>query len=437
MYAGKSYGAVKTTGGSTHFQGLILNNTYSNNALPPHTFFNIDDGLPAWQNPPFRGPTTDLGGTTYLWQDSDTGRPPEFYTWNFDIQQSLPKDFVATVGYTGTRGVHLSSSILNINQMDPKYFYQYGRDLLNANINSPAAVAAGIRRPYPNFTGSVAQALKPYPGWNNVDTGGSSVGERAGNSTYHSMIVKVDKRYASGLTLLTSYVLSKLIADSDRANVNGSARAMDHYNRHLEKALSEDDRTHMFRTAFTYDLPFGNGRHWAMSGVADKVLGGWGVAGFMEYTSGTPMGVSPGVTSVPGGAGNRVFISSYDNCRGQTAGDRFDPYKDNWWNPGAFGVDANGNPMTAQQILYAGFGNSARLNPKVRTPWNLNENLSVSKGINFTESVKMTLRVEAFNIFNRVRWGNPNSTVNNNAFGQIRSQGNDPRRMQFALKITF
>jgi hypothetical protein len=193
----------------------------------------------------------------------------------------------------------------------------------------------------------------------------------------------------------------------------------------------------MFRTAFTYDLPFGRGKKWAMSGVADKVLGGWGLSGFMEYTSGVPIGVSPGVTSVPGGAGSRVFINSYDNWRGQTAGDSFDPGKDRWFNPAAFGVDANGKQMTAAQILNAGFGNSARLNHKLRTPWNLNENLSVSKGVNFTESVKMTLRVEAFNIFNRVRWGNPNFTANNNAFGQVTTQGNDPRRMQLALKIVF
>jgi hypothetical protein len=100
-------------------------------------------------------------------------------------------------------------------------------------------------------------------------------------------------------------------------------------------------------------------------------------------------------------------------------------------------VDANGNKMTNQQILYAGFGNATRLNPKARSPWNLNENLSLSKNVNVTESVRVTLRAEAFNIFNRVRWGNPNTTVNSNNFGQVRSQGNDPRRMQFALKLTF
>jgi hypothetical protein len=143
------------------------------------------------------------------------------------------------------------------------------------------------------------------------------------------------------------------------------------------------------------------------------------------------------VTSVPGGAGNRVFINSYDNCRAPVSGDGFDPFKDLWWNASAFGVDANGRAMTAQQILYGGFGNAARVNHKERGPWNINENLSLSKSVDVRESVKLTLRAEAFNIFNRVVWGGPNSTVNNNAFGQVRSQGNAPRRMQFALKLVF
>jgi hypothetical protein len=47
------------------------------------------------------------------------------------------------------------------------------------------------------------------------------------------------------------------------------------------------------------------------------------------------------------------------------------------------------------------------------------------------------LRFEAFNVFNRVRWGGPDSTVTSPNFGVIRSQGNDPRRMQFALKVAF
>ena len=213
MYGGKSYGAVKTTGGSTHFQGLILNSNFTaSNSLPPYTYWNIDEGLPAWTQPPFRGPATDAGGSTYLWQNPDSGRPPEFYSWNFDIQNQLPKNLVASIGYTGTKGTHLSSAILQLNQMDPKYFKQYGRDLLNSAASSPAAVAAGIRLPYRGFTGTVAQALRPFPHYGAVETNNSSVGERAGNSSYNAMIANSTNATPSGLTLLTSYVFSKMFS---------------------------------------------------------------------------------------------------------------------------------------------------------------------------------------------------------------------------------
>jgi hypothetical protein len=149
------------------------------------------------------------------------------------------------------------------------------------------------------------------------------------------------------------------------------------------------------------------------------------------------MTVAPGVTSVPGGAQNRAFIDSYTNWRGATAGSSFDPFKDSWFNPAAFGVDASGRQMTATQLLYAGFGNTTRYNPKLRNPWYLNENLTLSKNVDLTERVKFTLRVEAFNLLNRVRWGAPDNTVTSATFGQIRSQGNDPRRLQFGAKIAF
>jgi hypothetical protein len=433
-YGGKSYGAVKTTAGSTHFQGLILNSTFNNSSLPAHTYWQWDNGLPAWTPPPYRGPTTDIGGTTYFWQKDDTGRPPEYYTWNFDLQHQLPKNLVASAGYTGTRGVHLSSAILNLNQTDPKYFFKYGRDLLLADINSPAAQAAGIVKPYPGFTGSVAQALKPFPQWSDIQTSGS-VGERAGNSTYNAVIVKLDKRYSSGLTLLSSYVLSKMFTDSE-TNASPSRNVMDHYNRRLEKALSGDDSTHAIRQAFSYELPFGKGRQLNLTGIADTVLGGWGLAGFLEYSSGTPMSVGPGFSPIPGGMGNRVFINTYEGWRALSSSEKFDPFKDIWWDKSKFQIGPDGKLLTQAQ-LYASTGNATRNNPKARSPWFLNENISASKNINFTEKVKLTLRAEAFNLFNRVRWGGPDSTYTSANFGNVRSQSNDPRRMQFGAKVVF
>src|SRR5262249_10565863 len=159
----------------------------------------------------------------------------------------LPQNLVFSVGYAATKGVHLNSALLNLNQLNPKYLTLYGQALLLSNINSPAARAANIPIPYPGFNSSVYQALLPYPQYSDVQTNGSSVGERAGNSNYQSMIVKLDKRYSSGLTLLFSYVLSKFISDADASSVI-SRQVMDQYNRRLERSLSADDQTHVLRT---------------------------------------------------------------------------------------------------------------------------------------------------------------------------------------------
>jgi hypothetical protein len=202
------------------------------------------------------------------------------------------------------------------------------------------------------------------------------------------------------------------------------------------KALSADDQTHMFRQAFSYELPFGKGKRFAFSGAADKLADGWGVSGFIEYASGSPYGVNPGFSAVPGGMGNTVWVNSYEGWRGGTTAEKFDPFKDSWWNPAKFQVGPDGTRLTTAQ-LNSGIGNATLRNPKARQPWLLNENLSISKDVSVNERIRVTLRFEAFNILNRVRWGGPDSTVTSPTFGQIRSQANDPRRMQAGLKINF
>ena len=143
--------------------------------------------------------------------------------------------------------------------MDPRYLQTLGPAVLNSNINSAAAQAAGIPKPYPTFNGSVAQALRPYPQFSGIDTW-SGAGDHSGHSTYHAGIVKMEKRYSSGLTFQTSYVFSKLFTDSDTYWVTDNPRAADQYNRRLEKSIGFYDITHNFKLGLVYDLPFGKGR---------------------------------------------------------------------------------------------------------------------------------------------------------------------------------
>lgn len=170
-----------------------------------------------------------------------------------------------------------------------------------------------------------------------------------------------------------------------------------------------------------------------MRGVANGFLGDWGVSGFLEYASGTPMGVGPGVNPpiYPGGGGNRVTVNSFDNWRMPLSGEKFDPFKDVWWNRSAFqqGLSA--------AYLDSNLGNATRLNPKTRNMPVFSENLSLSKNVPIGERVKVAVRFEAFNIFNRVRFANPDSTFTSQNFGLVRSQANRPRQMQIGLKLLF
>jgi hypothetical protein len=79
-----------------------------------------------------------------------------------------------------------------------------------------------------------------------------------------------------------------------------------------------------------------------------------------------------------------------------------------------------------------------RYNPKLRYFPNYSENVTVAKTFAMTEKIRLDFRWEAFNILNRVRFGTGAQTLQDNNFGRLTSNNdilNDPRRMQFALKL--
>jgi hypothetical protein len=387
----------------------------------------LDKGVPPFQKPPFVSPSVANGQSSLgWWQPWDAGRPPEYWTWSLDWQQRFRGNSVITLRYTGTKGTHLNSNLLRPNQIQPGYLKQFGQTLLRANINSAAARAANIPIPYAGFNGTVQEALQPFPQYKTLST--SNGGEKLGNSSYHALVVTYDKRYSQGLTILASYSLSKMFANAETASLPGGS-TLDQFNLKLEKALSADDQTHVARVSFSYELPFGKGKPWLAGGLVSRVAGGWSIAGINEYGSGTPLMVSPGF-SLPFGGGNRVFVSSYDNWRAPVGGNKFDPFRDVWWNKQAF-------QQVPQTVLDTELGNTTARNPKARSPWSLGESVSVAKQLPVTERVRAVLRFEAFNLLNRVRWGGPNSSWNSASLGLVRSQGNSPRQMQLGLKIQF
>ena len=82
-------------------------------------------------------------------------------------------------------------------------------------------------------------------------------------------------------------------------------------------------------------------------------------------------------------------------------------------------------------------GNATRYNPKAREPWVREDNFSLAKSFQFGERVRMDLRGESFNTFNRPRFNPGNTNVSDQNFGLVNSTLNEPRRMQVGLKLYF
>jgi hypothetical protein len=442
----RTFGSVKNTGGSSHFHGFIGDYSFPNLNQHLTPTFMLDDGYPFWPQPPFLTPDGQNGNSVPYWQPYDAGRLPEFYNWSFGLQRMLPGNQVVEINYNAQLGRHLTTNNVAINQVDPNIFFDYANrlggvdaaiSLFNSQITSTAARNAGVPFPYPGFTGPVRQALRPYPQFNDINTG-SDGGDRSGSSTYHAMIVKWEKRYSSGLTFLNSYVLSKMFTNAETANANANG-PMTHYNRRLDKAISRSDQTHNLKFSYSYEFPFGKGKRFLSSGVLNHIVGGWRISGIHQYASGTARGIGPGY-SFPIFAGNRITVLDYEGWKNTNyTGDKFDPHKDLWWNTGMFPrTPTDVAPQGAKAyVAKSSFGTATVRNPKERGPWNLNESVSLARTFRFTEGVRLDFRVEAFNLLNRVQWGGPDSTVTSNNFGLVTSQGNQPRQMQFGLRLQF
>ncbi len=432
---GRSFGRVTVVQGSSHFAGFIGQYVFSSADAGVTPAFNLDQGLPAYPLPPLIDPTFSNNNDVDWFNGQEASRPARYDNWTISIQREVRRGMSVELDYNGVYGSDLQSGLLNPNQVPMSIvndlIARFGptgaRDLLNSQITSAAAIAAGIPIPYPNFTNpavqrsrTVAQALRPYPQYLavNVQSGG---GDKTGGSHYHAGVIKVNQRLTGGVSLQSSYTLSRLMTDAD--SFSGSGRAMDAARPELEWSIGRFDQTHSIKINSVFELPFGEGRRWLETGIANQIVGGWRIAVIQAYSSGFPIGVTTNAPLNIFNGTNRPNVVEGADWRAPLAGEEFNPLVDRFLNRAAF-VQPVGQ-----------LGNAPRVNGDVRRFWNLTENVSVAKSIKATGRLDMDIRIEAFNIFNRVIWGAPNTDFSSNNFGVINSQANSPRQMQIGLKL--
>ena len=249
--------------------------------------------------------------------------------------------------------------------------------LLNSQITSAQAVAAGITPPYPSFTNatcrriaSVAQALRPFPQYQTINLTASG-GDKTGTSMYHAGIFKVTQRMNDGLTFQGSYVFSKLMTDAD--SFAGSTGAMDTAQPELEYSIGPLDQTHIIKLSTVYELPFGESRRWLTSAASPARSSAAGALPRCRTTPAARRSASPRNAPLPIFNGtNRPNVTGED-WRAPIAGDEFDPLVDRFLNRDAFAT-----PVGT-------LGNAPRRNEDVRRFWNLSENISLAKTVDDLE----------------------------------------------------
>lgn len=387
--------------------------------------FNWDGGFPQdrYQAPGYDVSWGNLSRPGMI--DSNYGRTPYIQNFTFNIQRELPGKFVLDLGYVGNKATGLRiGELQRINQLPTSVLSQYGTRLNNAVRNAQDAANNGIAYPFPGFVGTVASALRPFPqvqGNQTVQVYGAPLGF----SSYHAMQVVVNREFANGFTLYSNYVWSKTMSNVESSLVNDNdTRPVDYYNLKLEKQIAQTDRPHAFKAYASYDLPFARFHR--------KILGGWNVAAILNYFSGTPLeftGSSPlsggwngavnRLNVAPGPLRNESFQFGQFNLADTRAASNTFLNKASFADPG---------PLT--------LGTGAFRYAQLRGFGTRDENITITKSQFITEKVRLQLRGEFFNLFNRHQLGGIVTGINNPSFGQVTSVSGN-RQIQLSARIDF
>ncbi|MCU1327242.1 MAG: Outer rane receptor for ferrienterochelin and colicin [Bryobacterales bacterium] len=320
-------------------------------------------------------------------------------SWHLTVQHELAKDLVLDVAYVGNKGTGLM-------------------------------VLGDYNQARPNLPGQTlgVDARRPIPGFQFVQ-----ISYGGGHSTYHSLQMKIEKRYSYGLYLLNSFTWSKAIdnAAGHLEAFNNDNSRINYRNTASEKGIGSYNQPLNDTATIVWEVPFGKGRRWGsgMNSVANAVAGGWRLTGINTATSGQPVNISYGpptafqVNTVSTYRPNYVGGSLYSDTRDPAA----------YLNKAAYSAPSAATPNDPSNP----FGNLGR--NVVSTPAIFNFDLGAHKEfpVPIREDMRVEFRAEMFNLFNRTNLGAPSANVLAGNFGAITSLSSPARQIQFALKLVF
>lgn len=339
---------------------------------------------------------------TYVNSPEDLQHPKQ-HIYSLSLGRELGRSFIMELGYTGSTGRN------GINQLQANYAVLTPEQAASvaSTRNTLAIPSVQQRRLFSQFGSRVLIAS-------------------TAKSQYHAGYVSLNKRMSRGLQFGVSYTLSRLMSDNDEslgvgAITTGSPQIpQDFRDIASEWSLSAFDRTHRAVANYIYEIPG------PKAGVGKHLLGGWQVAGVTQFQSGQPYSILTGVDSNGNGSGgDRPNVNPSGTFTTIDGGRGFR-------NDGYYVVPLGTNGLPLAFSL--GNGNGQRNVHRSASFWNTD--LSLLKRIELAGRHRLTLRVDALNVFNQDEYGLPVTSMASPSFGQnTNNWGN--RSLTLSAKYSF
>jgi len=270
----------------------------------------------------------------------------------------------------------------------------------------------------PNLPG-IRRGYHPQPGSNQF------VRATDVNSSYDALILRLERRFARGLSFVAGYTFGKSIDTA--SGLNGTNQPQDNYNLKAERGLSDFDVRQRFVLSSTWELPFGAERRWLKEGWKARLFGQWQLANILTLQTGQPLtAVLP--TALSGTQSNgtdRPDLIANPNW----PVNRRDPSR--WFSTEAFRTPPIFFDALGAFSMPGNEGRNVITGPDVKD-WDA----SLERHARLNERTSLVLRADFFNLTNHPNFDRPGLIVGTSNFGRISSAQNS-RQIQFSLRLNW
>jgi hypothetical protein len=321
---------------------------------------------------------------------------------NISVQRQLPGGIVLDVTYFRNWTSQVFDTTYNINQVDPRIWYQY-KDQTNQTVPNPFYNLLPVEK-FPGQlryreTLSITELMKPYPQYGDLRV---IDGVNGGAMRYQALQIKAQRNFRNGFAGMIGYSYHREVDQRFYDDVANYVKQWSWQDSYFPR--------HRFTSSYTWELPFGKGRAFmsAAPRLLDAIAGGWSFSGMLYWRSGNLLNFGGMLAN-----GDPVISN---------------PTPQKWFDTSVFQRLPDYTQRTNPWFY-----------PGLRGPGEFNLDTSLVKAFHITEKLRAQLRMDAFNALNGLTWSDPSTDVDSSTFGQCTSPlfYTFGRRVQLGFRMEF